>query len=177
MGEKKHIIWDNFNIDYESWEKDLRMDFPEQYEDYDEYDMYQEIDWLNSLSLDNERANLNIKVDDDIIVIGSLGLWDGRVSGYKIIESRNISDCLYDNDCDYGTWFVDDLGDLRFEGAHHDSKNYYLYRTWKDGISDVQKENFLEKLYYGKFNRRDITRYTRRLGDEISKVYGWKYRR
>lgn len=177
MGEKKHIIWDNFDIDYESWEKDLRMDFPEQYEDYDEYDMYREIVWLNDIYLDNERANLNIKVGDDIIVIGTLGLWYSDVRGYKIIDSGNIADCLYDDDCEYCTWYVDDLGDLRFEGAHHDGKNYYLYRTWKENISDVQKENFLEKLYYGNFNRRDITKYTKRLGDEISKVYGWKYRR
>jgi hypothetical protein len=32
-----------------------------------------------------------------------------------------------------------------------------------------------EKLYYGKAVRSDITRITRRLGDEIGKVYGWDF--
>ena len=32
-----------------------------------------------------------------------------------------------------------------------------------------------EKLYYGTATRADITRITRRLGDEIGKVYGWDF--
>ena len=32
-----------------------------------------------------------------------------------------------------------------------------------------------EKLYYGTVTRADITRITRRLGDEIGKVYGWDF--
>ena len=42
-------------------------------------------------------------VSRPILVIGDLGLWHGRVSGYKEIPSGNIRDCLY-SDCDYSTW-------------------------------------------------------------------------
>lgn len=169
-----YTIWSNVDIDYDAWANELRAECPEDYEDYDDDDMFEEIEEMNADYLDDERANLNVCVGDEIVVIGDLGFWDGRATGYKIIKSGNIADCLYDNDCDYCTWYIDALGDFRFDGAHHDGQNHYLYRTWKDGISDTQKENFLEKIYDGRVNRRDITRYTRRLGDDIAKVYGFK---
>ena len=49
----------------------------------------------------------------------------------------------------------------------------YLYRAYKDGVSDTQIENLKEKLYWGIATRADITRVTRRLGDEIAPVYGF----
>ena len=42
-------------------------------------------------------------------------------------------------------------------------------------MSDEQIENFKWKIYNGKATRADITRITRRLGDEIGKVYGWEF--
>lgn len=55
---------------------------------------------------------------------------------------------------------------------HHDGTNYYLYRVFKEGASETQIENLQSKIYYGKATRSDITRVTKRLGDEISKIYG-----
>ena len=66
---------------------------------------------INNDYLGDERMNLNIQLDRPILVIGDLGLWNGRRSGYKEIESGNIRDCLY-ADTDYSTWYVDRLGDL-----------------------------------------------------------------
>ena len=40
-------------------------------------------------------------------------------------------------------------------------------------MSDTQIENLKEKLYRGIATRADITRITRRLGDEIAKVHGF----
>ena len=51
----------------------------------------------------------------------------------------------------------------------------YLYRVWKDNISEAQKDNLRLKLYRGEFSRADVTRCTKRLGDEIGKVYGWTF--
>ena len=132
--------------------------------------MYQ----INSDYLDDERVNLNIPLSRPILVIADLGLWNGRRQGYKEIESGNIRDCLYD-DNDYVTWFVDKNGDLRCDSIHHDGTNHYLYRTYKDGVSEEQIENLKWKIYNGKATRADITRVTRRLGDEIGKVYGWEF--
>ena len=64
------------------------------------------------------------------------------------------------------------LGD-RCNAIHHDGTNHYLYRAYKDGVSDTQIENLKEKLYRGIATRADITRVTRRLGDEIAHVYGF----
>ena len=88
------------------------------------------------------------------------------------IASGKISDCLY-SDTDYATWYVDRLGDLRCDAIHHDGTNHYLYRTYKDGVSETQIDNLKEKLYHGTATRKDITRITRRLGDEIANVYGF----
>jgi hypothetical protein len=104
--------------------------------------------------------------------VADLGLWNGRRMGYKEIASGNIRDCLY-SDTDYSTWYVDKLGDLCCDAVHHDGTNHYLYRTYKDGVSDWQIENLKNKIYEGKATRADIVRVTRRLGDEIAKVYGF----
>jgi hypothetical protein len=173
---KKHMIWTNSPsyINEEEYINDLRME--EEYKDMDEDDLM-DIMWdCIGDNLDDERANLNIQLHDDIVVIGDLGLWNGRYDGYKLIESGNISDCLYSS-TDYSTWYVDENGDLRCEGVHHDGTNEYLYRVWKKGISESQKENFLAKIYRGEAKRRDITRYTERLGDYIGSVYGWEFSR
>ena len=92
----------------------------------------------------------------------------------KEIPSGNIRDCLYsERDMDYSTWYVDKNGDFRCDAIHHDGTNHYLYRAYKDGVSDTQIENLKENLYRGIATRADITRVTRRLGDEIAHVYGF----
>ena len=68
---------------------------------------------------------------------------------------------------------MDKNGDFRCDAIHHDGTNHYLYRAYKDGVSDTQIENLKEKIYRGIATRSDITRVTRRLGDDIAKVYGF----
>lgn len=58
-------------------------------------------------------------------------------------------------------------------GHHHDGTDYVLYRMWKEGLSTEQKDNFLDKIWRGKATMKDVSRYTRRLGDVIGKIYGW----
>ena len=92
--------------------------------------------------------------------------------GYKMIDSGNIKDCLY-SDTDMTEWYVDRYGDLRADAVHHDGTNHYLYRVFKNTASPEQIERLQEKIYYGKATRADITRVTKRLGDEIAAVYGF----
>ena len=167
---EKHIIWSNENLDLDDWRDDLL----EQYPDADEYELYRLMDETNGEYLNDERVNLNIQLSQPILVIADLGLWSGRRQGYKEIPSGNIRDCLY-SQYDYTTWYVDDKGDFRCRDIHHDGTNHYLYRAYKDGISEYQKDRLKEKLYEGTATRADVERVTRRLGDEIGKVYGWKF--
>lgn len=170
MEKTDHLIWSNYDLDYDDWKDDLEAEHPDLSERERIDLMYQ----INSDYLADERINLNIPLSRPILVIADLGLWNGRRQGYKEIKSGNIRDCLYD-DNDYVTWFVDKNGDLRCDSVHHDGTNHYLYRTYKDGVSEEQIENLKWKLYNGQATRRDITRITRRLGDEIGKVYGWEF--
>ena len=170
MEKTDHLIWSNYDLDYDDWKDDLEAEHPDLSERERIDLMYQ----INSDYLDDERVNLNITLSRPILVIADLGLWYGRRQGYKEIESGNIRDCLYD-DNDFVTWFVDKNGDLRCDSIHHDGTNHYLYRTYKDGVSEEQIENLKWKLYHGQATRKDITRITRRLGDEIGKVYGWEF--
>lgn len=167
MNDGRHIIWSN-ELDYDDWKADLEEEYPELSEDERISLMYE----LNGDYLDDERHNLNIQLSRPILVVGDLGLWNGRRMGYKEIKSGNIRDCLYsERDIDYSTWFVDKNGDFRCDAIHHDGTNHYLYRTYKDGVSETQIDNLKEKLYCGTATRADITRIIRRLGDEIANVY------
>lgn len=168
MKEDRHIIWSNYDLDYEDWRDDLEAEYPELTEDQRIALMYE----INGDYLDDERTNLNIQLNQPILVIGDLGLWHGRRCGYKEIESGNIRDCLY-ADTDYSTWYVDKLGDLRCDAIHHDGTNHYLYRAYKDGVRESQIDLLKDKLYRGIATRADVTRITRRLGDDIARVYGF----
>lgn len=171
----RHIIWSNANLDIDDWRDDIKADLVANGTDPDEItedDLYDQMIDTNNMYLDDERVNLDIQEAQPIIVIADLGRWNGRFQGYKMIESGNIKDCLY-SDTDYTEWYVDKLGDLRADAIHHDGTNHYLYRAFKDGATSEQIENLQDKIYSGKATRADITRVTKRLGDDIAKVYGF----
>lgn len=171
---KKHVIWSNDYDVIEALEKEIRENPDDFVAGYDKDDDFWPIACqVNDDYLDDERVNLNIEVGTDIVVISNLGLWNGRFVGYRELHSQNIRDCLRGVVGDYVTWYVDELGDLVCDDTHHDGTNHYTYRAWKDGVSDTQKENFLDKVYRGVVTRKDITRYTRKLGPYIADVYGW----
>lgn len=170
MTDTDHLIWTNRDLDYEDWREDLEAEYPELSEDERYYKMLE----INGDYLDDERVNLNIQLSQPILVIADLGLWTGRHSGYKEIESGNIRDCLY-SQYDYTTWYVDKDGDLRCDDVHHDGTNHYLYRVYKDSASEEDREDLKDRIYMGTATEEDIARVTDRLGDEIGKVYGWDF--
>lgn len=171
----RHIIWSNMNLEADDW-RDSYKEYLEinglDDDPNDENKLYEYMVEANDDSLSDERRNLDIQFSQAIIVIGDLGRWNGRVTGYKMIDSGNITDCLY-SDTDYTEWYVDKYGDLRANAVHHDGTNHYLYRVFKDGVTDTQIENLQDKIYNGKVTRADITRVTKRLGDKIAELYGF----
>ena len=171
----RHIIWSNMNLEADDW-RDSYKEYLEinglDDDPNDENKLYEYMVEANDDYLSDERRNLDIQLSQPIIVIGDLGRWNGRVTGYKMIDSGNIKDCLY-ADTDYTEWYVDKYGDLRADAVHHDGTNHYLYRVFKDGVTDTQIENLQDKIYNGKATRADITRVTKRLGDDIAGVYGF----
>lgn len=175
--DSRRIIWSDMALHRWDWQEDFAEYIKENGLDIDPADEDALYDWMietNDNYLSDERMNLDIQLSQPIIVIGDLGRWNGRVMGYKMIDSGNIKDCLY-SDTDFTEWYVDRYGDLRADAAHHDGTNYYLYRVFKEGVTESQIERLQEKIYMGKATRADITRVTKRLGDEIGRVYGWDF--
>lgn len=168
MTDEKHIIWSNYHLDYADWKEDLEAEYPDLSEEERISLMYE----INDEYLGDERINLNIQLSQPILVVADLGLWYGRRTGYREIQSGNIRDCLY-SEMDYATWYVDRRGDLCCDAIHHDGTNHYLYRVYKDDVRESQIDLLKEKLYNGTATRADITRVTRRLGDDIARVYGF----
>lgn len=171
----RHIIWSNRSLDVDDWREDYKEFLEANELDDDPNDEQALYEWMEETNYDylsDERVNLNVQLSQPIIVIGDIGRWNGRVMGYKMIDSGNIKDCLY-SDTDMTEWYVDRYGDLRADAVHHDGTNHYLYRVFKDTASPEQIERLQEKIYYGKATRADITRVTKRLGDEIAAVYGF----
>ena len=145
----EHIIWQNYDVNIEDYKDYLDEEFP----DLDEYEQWEEANELNNTYLEDEKCNLNKVLPTEIIIIGDLGFWNGRVKfAYKELNSNNLSDCLrFERDCEYAEWYVDKYKNLRSKQSHHDGTNYLLYRRWRDGLTDTQK----------------------RLGDIVSEIYGW----
>ena len=84
MKEERHVIWSNYGLDYEDWRDDLEADYPDLSEDERISLMYE----INGDYLDDERANLNMQLSQPILVVGDLGLWNGRRMGYKEIPAE-----------------------------------------------------------------------------------------
>ena len=171
----KRLLWSSYVDNSDDWRESFSECIEVNGWDIDPNDdeaLEEYIQETNSIYLDDLRDNLNIKLDNPIIAIANLGLWNGRHTAYKLINSGNIKDCFYSS-CDYAEWSVDGYGNLVSEQSHHDGTNYLVYRELKEGLSEKQIDNFLEKIYHNAFSGRDISRYTRKIGPEIGKVFGW----
>ena len=164
------LIWTDYYDDFEDWKESTDEEYLSLPEDRLREIFYE----ANADNLDDERCNLDIQLSAPILVIADLGLWYGRRTGYREIESGNIRDCLYSN-TDYTTWYVDKDGEFCCEAIHHDGTNYYRYRAYKDGVTDEQIDDLKEKLYCGTATEKDIDKVTRRLGNDIGQMYGWTF--
>ena len=170
---KKYVIWQNISLDTDDW----RDGYAEHCEINDlEYNESEIVDFMyqtNDLYLDDERANLQTKLDGDIIIIADLGLWYGRKPAYKILKSRNIADIL-SSFCGGDLFeFYGDGENIRGREIHHDGENLYLYRYFKPDLSESEKYDFLDLILRGEHTRAEISRYTLSLFPAVADVYGW----
>lgn len=151
-GNAAFVIWSNECLDWDNWSEA----FEEDYANLTEEEKYRLMEERNGDYLDDERRNLDIRVGTPILILADIGRWDGRHTGYREIESGCIKDCLY-SQLDGVAWYVDTQGDLRMDGYHHDGHNYYLYRKYRQGVSEEAKENFKEKILDHTLTKRILT--------------------
>ena len=173
----KHIIWSNYNLNLDDWMEGIKENLDINgidYSDWPESKFYEEMVEANDLYLEDEKSNLNCPTEGRIIEIADVGLWDGRRTGYNLLNEYNIKACLnFKQDCEYAEWWVDSHNNLRSRQSHHDGTHFILYREVKPEISSDQLDNFCWKLYRGKATSKDITKYTRAIGKQVRNVYGW----
>ena len=174
---KEYTVWSNDYDTIDCIAKDILED-PDGFYGVTEENAYAVASETNDEWLEEEKANLNIECGNDIVIFAVLGLWDGYHNVSKDLHRGNVRDCFGNtHSCDYVEWYVDGNGDLRCRGIHHDGVNHYLYRVWKDGVSETQKNNFRQKWADKKATRKDLSRYTRKIGTYVADVYGWKVRK
>ena len=170
--QQHHTIWGNIDIKYEDWVDGYKEEMADRGEEVpEEPDESEVLEWareLNDHYLDDERDNLN-RYAGDILVIGNIGTWRGRVNGFKIMRKKKLSDILYSN-CDYCEWYSDGKN-IRATMIHHDGTDYLKYRLIKPGVNVDHLEDRLED---GKgMTDNMISKYTKSLHPYVAKIYGW----
>lgn len=116
-----------------------------------------------------EKMTLDYELDNDILAIADLGLWNGRTTGYKIL-SDNLNNILNVNG-DVIEVYAEN-GNIRAKATHHDGTNYILFRKIRD---DRDIDKLLDRLYEGKpVSPSLLNYYTESLYPQVGEVYGWE---
>lgn len=167
---KKHYIWQNTDLKIDDW-RDGYIEFCEfnNITPGGDNDLY---DWMmdtNFNYLDDEYYNLNSTIVEQILVIGDIGRWNGRVTGYKILKTRNLNEILNLTDDQFEIY--GDGKNICATGSHHDGINYYLYRAIRPG-RDIEK--LLDAIYNGEtITAAKLNYYTRSIYPDVATIYGW----
>lgn len=167
MNENCKLIWTS-EVDVDDWDGY----FLEVNPNLDRDERYVAAAEINQSYLDDERTNLNIVLKHPIIAIADMGLWYGRRPGYRIIESGNIADCLQST-TDVVCWYVDEHNEFCSDQCHHDGTNYVVYRELKE-LDEEEVDKLIDLICRGKCTEEILDKYTSKIGDRISAVYGWE---
>lgn len=172
---KKNIIYSSLiSIDEES-----KKEFIEEHKDthpnidsWVEEKLYEEMAFVNSLWLSDEKMNLDIPTKNPIICIADLGLWNGRKQGYRIL-GKNVNEIF--------TVFSGSIEDAEFysdgyniccDAYHHDGVNHYIFKELRPEYAhDAYK---LIKATNKPWVSRFWQRRAKSILPYVAKTYGWK---
>lgn len=166
----KKIIWSNMNLNADEWRDGYAEHCDINGIDHgDECALHEWMEETNALYLDDERENLNKKIDGVILCICNIGKWYGRVNGY-IILNDNINSILNIRD-EYAEFYADGR-EIRATGCHRDGRNYYIFRAARPGRNI---DNLLNAIYRGEYiSQQKLNYYTRSIYNDVATVYGWR---
>ena len=170
----KHLIW-NQDFDEDAAMESLREEYPDDYGILSDEELLDIVREENDNCLEYERENLkSIFLPGKIVVLGTLGLYDGTKYGYRELNTQKAADILRSL-CE-GTFsyckFYSDGYDICGEEDHHDGTNYYVYRYIRPGVNI---QNLYSDIVSGKdISKQEINRYTGSLVPFIHPIYGWK---
>lgn len=123
--------------------------------------IYDEIDW----SFESGLKNLDVETDGDIIAIASMGLWNGRRTGYKILSKRNLNKIMSCGNEDYNHLYYNGFNVYK-KAIHHDGTNLIMFREVKPDVN-------IEVLCNEEISNATLNRYTRSLRRYVKQIYGW----
>ena len=170
LKNKERVIFDS-SYDVDDWRESFKYFCEINGLNEEEEDIYNYIEESKREELHDEKRNLDITIDGDILVIADLGLWDGRHSAYKIIHATSLKNIFsvaknYDD-----VRFYCDQYNVKADLYHHDGCNHVEFRLMKNGRSG---KTLLDKLYnQEKYTRDDIRNCSTSLRKYVAKVYGW----
>lgn len=159
----KRVIWTS-DVDWksiEALEKDENLSESVAYEAERE----DNLTWL-----DAEKSNLDIEVQNPILVVADLGLWNGRRSDYRILSGSRVADIFGVQCGDFVTYFADAYN-VCCEDIHHDGINRYIFREIRDPEGYCQP--LLDALRGQRNYKALMKRYSKSLLPYVADVYGW----
>ena len=173
---KQRTIWKSYGMystkELELEEQDAREFLSENYPEIEQTDEAITDEIYDNIGrwYDDETDNLDKQLDGRILAIASLGLWDGRKTGYKILGS-NLNEVLTSTiGCDEKHVYFDGYN-IKAEGYHHDGHNYVEYREIRE---DRNIDKLLDKIYMNKpISRSELNYYTKPLGKHVKEIFGW----
>lgn len=165
---KKLMIWsDQYD---EKWEEEYKAEHPEASDE----EVMQAFADECSVSFDDEKLNLNIPIERNVLVIKTINRWDGQTIWCSRISRATIGDLL-ERFMDGNSFYVEpDTGDLVGEAYHHDGTNYYRFREISADALHDDIADLVYKIEEGEDYAEDLAKLTKSFGGRIAKVYGWE---
>lgn len=121
-------------------------------------------------SYDEGLRDINVDTEGEIIAIASMGLWNGRCSGYAILYKNNLKEILYCGNKDFNHLYYDGFNVYK-KASHHDGTNHIMFREVRP---DVDIEKLFDKIYNNEpISKATLNRYTRSLRRYVKQIYGW----
>lgn len=172
----KRTIWKSYGMysikelkaEEQSTREFLKSEHPET--EPTEEDIYEDITFSINVWYDDETDNLDKQLEGRILAIASMGLWNGRKTGYKILDN-NLNEVLTTTiGCDEKEVYFDGYN-IKAEGYHHDGRNFVEYREIRE---DKNIDKLLDKIYMNKpISRSELNYYTKPLGKYVKQIFGW----
>lgn len=172
----KRIIWKSYGMysikELEAEEQNVKEFLSEAYPEIEQTDEAITDEVYDNIGrwYDDEADNLYKQLDGRILAIASMGLWNGRKTGYKILGD-NLNEVLTSTiGCDEKEVYFDGYN-IKAEGYHHDGSNFVEYREIRE---DKNIDKLLDKIYMNKpISRSELNYYTKPLGKYVKQIFGW----
>ena len=172
----KRTIWKSYGMysikelkaEEQSTREFLKSEYPET--EPTEEDIYEDITFSINVWYDDESEILHKPLEGRILAIVDMGLWNGRKTGYKILDN-NLNEVLTSTiGCDEKEVYFDGYN-IKAEGYHHDGRNYVEYREIRE---DKNIDKLLDKIYNNEpISRSELNYYTKPLGKYVKQIFGW----